>query len=269
MPGTKKSWARPVNSARPAPSPMPSRPPTAWVTGSRLTSRQIVKTAAGTRAASTDLCTSCVKAQTTEKTAIGRIDSARPRGPPITDCSESWSAIACPRPSCAAGPRARSSSGMRLRHELVTRVEHGAMPLRLGDHAVDPQPPAGFDAGDVPAPEPHDVQAPAAVVQLRLERGHPGPGAQRDGAERAADGGLPAGGEHGDRGSAGPGREFLLVFGVDLVLGGHQAGQGLPPAWPLFAAHASRVRGGGRAGARPHGDRHSAHRIATHRISVI
>src|SRR4051794_7408468 len=180
MPGTKKSWARPVNSARPAPSPIPSRPPRAWVTGSRATSRQIVKTAAGTRAASTDLCTSCVKAQTTENTVIGTIDSARPRGPPITDCSESCSATACPRPSCAAGPRARSPSGMRLRNELVARVEHGALSFRLGDHAVDTKSPAGLDPGDVPSAQPDDVQAPAAVVQLRLQGGHPGPGAQGD-----------------------------------------------------------------------------------------
>src|SRR3954469_24079009 len=238
MPGTKKSCARPVNSAMPAPSAMPSSPDTACVSGSRATSRQTVKTTDGTRAASTLRGTSWVKAQTTEKTDIGRIDSANPRLPPITACSVNCSATASARPP----RRGAAGSAMRAGYQLVARVEHRALPLGLGHHAVDAQPPSGLDAGDVPPAQPDHVEAAAAVVQLGLERGDAGTRAQGHRAERAADGRLPARREHGDRAPARLRGQLELLLGVHLALGCHEARQRLAPARLGIGAHGTRVR---------------------------
>src|SRR5690348_8742871 len=153
----------------PAPRAMPSTPETVCVRGSRATSRQPASSTDGTSAAITERGTSCVNAQTTENTVIGRIDSARPRGPPIVAWSENCSAMACLKPagSCSRGTgRDGASSGMRLRHQLVSGVEDGALAVALGHHALDPQPAPGLDARDVPAPEPDHVEAAGAVVQL-------------------------------------------------------------------------------------------------------
>ena len=94
---------------------MPSSPETACVSGSRATSRQTVKTTDGTRAASTLRGTSWVKAQTTEKTDIGRIDSANPRLPPITACSVNCSATASARPAAAGAGGVSHASGAPAR----------------------------------------------------------------------------------------------------------------------------------------------------------
>src|SRR3954447_21082350 len=103
---------------------------------------------------------------------IGTTDSISPRTPP-TDCSkENCSATAAARPRPDA-------SVMAPRYQLVPGVEHGAVPLRLGDHPVHADPPAGLDAGDLPAAEPDHVEAPAAVVQLRLQCRDAGPWPQR------------------------------------------------------------------------------------------
>src|SRR3954451_3274048 len=220
MPGMKKSCARPVYRAMPAPSAMPSTPDTACVNGSRATSRHPASSTDGTSAASTDRGTSWVNAHTTENTVMGRIDSASPRGPPIVACSENCSAMACRSPpgSCSRGAgRSGVSSGMRLRHQFVSGVEDGALAVVLGDHALDAQPAPGLDAGDVPAPEPDDVEAAGAVVQLGLQGGDAGAGAQRHRPEGAADGRGPAQRQGGDRRAARPGREHLLVLGVPLV----------------------------------------------------
>src|SRR5919199_6317153 len=176
---------------------MPRTPETAWVSGSRATSRHTANTTVGTRAARTDRGTSELKAQTTEKTVIGRMDSTSPRGPPIAACRENCSATACRKPigawlgsaSGASAPCARCS-GMRLRHQLVARVEARALALGLGHHPADPQPPARLDARDVPPAEPDDVEAAGAVVELGLEGGHPGAGSQRHRTQGAADRGL-------------------------------------------------------------------------------
>lgn len=49
-------------------------------------------------------------------------------------------------------------------YQLVAGVEDCAAAVGLGEHPVDAQSPAGFDAGDVPAAEPDDVEAAGAVV---------------------------------------------------------------------------------------------------------
>src|SRR5215212_10140227 len=146
----------------PAPRAMPRTPDRACVSGSRAAIRQIVRTTDGTSAASTDRGTSCVNAQTIENTVIGRIDSASPRGPPMAACSENCSAMACLSPagrSSRGAGAVGASSGMRLRYQLVSGVEDGALAVVLGDHAVDAKPATRLDAGDVPPAEPDDVEA--------------------------------------------------------------------------------------------------------------
>src|SRR3954471_6895152 len=254
----------------PAPSAMPRTPETACVRGSRATIRQSARTTDGTSAASTDRGTSWVNAQTIENTVIGRIDSASPRGPPMTACTENCSAMACLKPagSSRGAGRVLWSSGMRLRHQLVSGVEDGAMAVVLTDHAMDAQPATGFDAGDVPPAEPDDVEAAGAVVELGLQRRDPGPGPQGHRPQGAADRGGAAQGQGGDRRAAGPDRQHLLLLGVHLVLRRDEPRQRLAPApslGPLLDAHASSVRrrhrisvisgprGKGSSGGRPSG----------------
>src|SRR4051794_37683371 len=109
-----------------------------------------------------------------------------PRTPPTTASAENSSPVRAriPRkPPSSGGTRASTvssassigaspwcSSLTGTRPQLVSRVEHGPPTVDQAHEPFDLEPPSWRDTRDLAATEPHQVERPAPVVQLGLQR---------------------------------------------------------------------------------------------------